>query len=352
MKKAIAFLLLTLYSSFLLACSTFLLNKDGQLVFGRNYDWVTGNGAVMINAKGVKKTSFVPDGGKAITWVSSCGSITFNQFGKEFPHGGMNERGLVVELMWLAETTYPSADDRAAMNELQWIQYQLDNCATVSEVIATDSIIRISRQNAAPLHYLVADANGDAATIEFINGQMKVHRGKNLPNPVLTNTVYAEAQRQVEQHGSNGNSYGDNSINRFATACRMVQQYQTSDIKEPATDYAFSILNKIAQSSYTQWRIVYDITNRQVHFVTHDRPERKMLSFKDVDFTCASSTQHFPLSNKQNGNIAKAFTPLSFLQNKVLIEQSAKESKSQIEIPAASIAQAAAYFNTTHCERQ
>lgn len=352
MKKAIALLFLTLYSSFLFACSTFLLNKDGQLVFGRNYDWVTGNGAVMINARGVKKTSFAPDSEKAITWVSGCGSVTFNQYGKEFPHGGMNERGLVVELMWLAESTYPGADDRAAMNELQWIQYQLDNCATVSEVIATDSVIRISRQNAAPLHYLVADANGDAATIEFINGQMKVHRGKDLPNPVLTNTVYADALRQVEQQGSNGRNYGDNSVDRFATACRMVQQFQTTTTKEPAVEYAFSILDKIAQGSFTKWRIVYDITNRQVQFITHDRQQRKTLSFTAIDFTCTNATQHFPLNSHQNGNIAKAFSPLSFEQNKALIEQSARESKSRIEIPPASIAQAAAYSNTIRCERQ
>jgi choloylglycine hydrolase len=349
MKKAIALLFLTLYTSFLFACSTFLLNKDGQLVFGRNYDWVSGNGAVMINARGVKKTSFTPEGEKGISWVSGCGSVTFNQYGKEFPHGGMNERGLVVELMWLSETAYPGADQRAAMNELQWIQYQLDNCATVSEVIATDSLIRISRQNAAPLHYLVADANGDVATIEFINGQMKVHRGKDLPNPVLTNTVYEEAMRQVGNQ-NNGAGYGDNSVDRFATACRMVKDFQTTSTKEPAVDYAFNILDKIAQGSFTKWRIVYDITNRQVQFLTHDKKQRKSLSFKDVNFACAAAPLHFSLNNNHSGNIAKAFTPLSFTQNKTLIEQSAEESKSRIEIPAASITQAAAYVNTIGCK--
>ncbi|HYH14692.1 MAG TPA: linear amide C-N hydrolase [Flavisolibacter sp.] len=349
MKKAIALFFLTLYSSFLFACSTFLLNKDGQLVFGRNYDWVTGNGAVMINARGIKKTSFAPDGGKAITWVSDCGSVTFNQFGKEFPHGGMNERGLVVELMWLSETTYPIADQRAAMNELQWIQYQLDNAATVSEVIASDSVIRISRQNAAPLHYLIADAHGDAATIEFINGEMKVHRGKDLPNPVLTNTVYADAMRQVTGSDARTTSYGDNSVDRFAMACRMVQQFQTTAIKAPAVDYTFSILDKIAQGSFTQWRIAYDITNRQVHFETQDQGQRKTLSFKDVDFACNTSSTYFPLSNKQKGNIATYFSPLSFQQNQALIEQSARESQGRIDIPPASIAQAAAYMNTTQC---
>ena len=38
------------------------------------------------------------------------------------------------------------------------------------------------------LHYLVADANGNVATIEFLDGKMVVHRGSNLPFTVLTKT--------------------------------------------------------------------------------------------------------------------------------------------------------------------
>jgi choloylglycine hydrolase len=53
---------------------------------------------------------------------------------------------------------------------LQWIQYQLDRCATVDEVIATDKTIRISSKG-TPVHYLVADAGGHVSTIEFLNGQ-------------------------------------------------------------------------------------------------------------------------------------------------------------------------------------
>ena len=68
----------------------------------------------------------MPDG-NTISWVSQYGSITFNQYGKEFPTGGMNEKGLVVELMWLDGTIYPQPDERPAIGVLQWIQYQLDN---------------------------------------------------------------------------------------------------------------------------------------------------------------------------------------------------------------------------------
>src|SRR4030095_6709679 len=110
------------------ACTTFLLNKNGQLVFGRNYDWVTNAGIVCTNLRGLQKTSMKEEEGTPISWVSQYGSITFNQYGKEFPNGGMNEKGLVVEMMWLDGTKFPDPDNRSPLNVLQWIQYQLDRC--------------------------------------------------------------------------------------------------------------------------------------------------------------------------------------------------------------------------------
>jgi Penicillin V acylase and related amidases len=47
---------------------------------------------------------------KPIEWISKYGSITFNQSGREFPHGGINEKGLVIEQMWLDEAAYPEMD--------------------------------------------------------------------------------------------------------------------------------------------------------------------------------------------------------------------------------------------------
>src|SRR5262245_10282323 len=150
------------------ACTTFFITKNGHMVFGRNYDWITATGMVCTNLRGMQKISMKAENGTTLSWVSSYGSITFNQYGKEFPTGGMNEKGLVVELMWLDGTKYPKPDDRPAVNVLQWIQYQLDKSATVDEVIATDKMLRITSHD-TPLHYLIADAKGNAATIEFLD---------------------------------------------------------------------------------------------------------------------------------------------------------------------------------------
>lgn len=346
MKKTISLVLICLISFYSFACSTFLLSKNGKHYFGRNYDWITGNGMVVVNARGVAKSAFMPSDGKAISWVSGYGSITFNQYGKEFPHGGMNERGLVVELMWLQETQYPEADDRAAMNVLQWIQYQLDNCANINEVIATDKKIRIDPAAGAPLHFLVADASGKAATIEFIDGRMVVHQGDDLKFPVLTNTPYKEALKEVN---SSKKSFSNNSVQRFATACRMVQQFQATDVKEEPVDFAFNILKNVAQVDYTKWSIVYDITNRQIHFVANGNKERKTLSMRDFNYSCNVQPLAFNLSDKRSGNITKYFSPLDFEQNKKIIQQSAKEAASEVPVSENYQNRAANYFRLVSC---
>ena len=222
-----------------MSCTTFFINKNGQLVFGRNYDWVSGAGMVCSNLAGLKKTSLKTEGASPVSWVSKYGSVTFNQYGKEFPTGGMNQQGLVVELMWADGSQYPAPDKRAALGVLQWIQYQLDNNATVQEVIETDLTIRISPGD-PPLHYLVADANGDAATIEFFNGKMVVHKGKELPFPVLANSPYSQSEKAAADvnilSGNTRFSFQDNSLQRFTQACAMIQKYQRTDIQKPAVD--------------------------------------------------------------------------------------------------------------------
>ena len=70
-----------------------------------------------------------------------------------FPLGGMNEKGLVVEIMWLDSSEYPKPDGKPSVNELQWIQYQLDNFATVNDVLSAAAKIRVSKVYAASSLY-------------------------------------------------------------------------------------------------------------------------------------------------------------------------------------------------------
>jgi penicillin V acylase-like amidase (Ntn superfamily) len=315
-------------------CTTFFLNKNGQLIFGRNYDWVTGNGMVCTNLKGMAKTSAPASDGATISWVSQYGSLTFNQYGKEFPTGGMNEKGLVVELMWLDGTRYPNADTRPAVGVLQWIQYQLDNCSSVEEVIASDKKLRISSKDNAPLHYLVADAKGNVATIEFFDGKLNYHQGPGLPFPVLTNNSYEESISQagsaIRTAGANSPSFTNNSIDRFAKACRMVNQFQQTDIKMPVVDYAFSILDNVAQGDHTKWSIVYDLSNKKIYFKTFGYTQVKNMSFSSFDFRCSTMAKAWDMNQATKGDIAALFVPYSQEMNRRIVEKSFEESASEI----------------------
>jgi choloylglycine hydrolase len=348
MKKLFTLLLLlaTIHSTF--ACSTFLLNKNGQLVFGRNYDWVSGNGILLVNTAGLQKRSFLPGGGNFISWTSKYGSVTFNQFGKEMPHGGMNEKGLVVELMWLEGTSYPAADKRAALNELQWIQYQLDNCSSIEEVLATDKTIRIDRNNAVPLHYLVADASGKAATIEFLDGKMVVHQGNELRIPVLTNSTYASSIAQLDPATR---TESNNSLDRFTKACNMLQQYQQGNDQTAPVEYAFNILHKVSQADYTKWSIVYDITNKQIHFITTGNDQRRSISFSDLDFSCSAQARSIDLNAPLKGNIAGSFGLLTADQNLQIVRTSAEQARTQLQITEKDILALGKYVSTVSCKQ-
>lgn len=315
-----------------MACTTFFLNKNGQLVFGRNYDWISGAGIVHSNQRGLFKTSAVP--GSKLSWVSTYGSFTFNQYGKEFPTGGMNEKGLVVELMWLDGTTYSPEDDRAAISVLQWIQYQLDNNASVDEVIASDKNIRIGTGE-TPLHYLVADAGGHTASIEFLNGKMVVHKGDEMPYSVLTNHTYQKSLEATQNSLRTNKLPGDNSLDRFVTACKMVTELKTTAENVSLTGYAFSILDKVAQGDYTKWSIVYDVSNKNILFKTAGFKPIKSFSFAAFDFSCSTSPKMFDMNQPGNGDIASQFIPADKKIKQAVIAKAIRESSEYVTISEA-----------------
>ena len=303
-------------------CTTFCLKANKDIIFGRNLDFFIGLGYVTINKRNVTKTAFVVPPEKPLTWTSKYGSITFNQIGREFPYGGMNEAGLVVEQMWLEKTKYPEPDNRYGLSELQWIQYQLDNSVTTNDVIASDSLVRVSFQSRAPLHFLVCDKHGDIATIEYIDGKFVCHKGKNLPVAVLTNSTYDESidyvSRFVGFGGSDTIQKTMSSLDRFARAANRVKNY---DPKEPENiiDYSFNILKTVSQGEATQWSIVYDIVNMKIYFKTFKNRNRRVINFKDFNYSCALPVLVADIDDNFN-NRDKAFIEYNTKLNRDLIE--------------------------------
>ncbi|MCX5752205.1 MAG: linear amide C-N hydrolase [Candidatus Krumholzibacteria bacterium] len=291
------------------ACSSFLMRNGTQLLFGRNFDFFLDGGYVMTNQSGVAKQALIPNSPKPARWISKYGSITFNQVSKEYPYGGMNEAGLVVENMWLDSSTFPVPDERAPIAELPWIQYQLDNCATVDEVIATDGIIRII-QASPPIHFFVADRAGDAATIEFVDGRTVVHRGADLAVPALANNTYDESMEYLRGHKGFGGSKEIKStwesLDRFATLASMIEDRGVVR-RGKEVDCAFKMLDAVAQGKGTVWSAVYDLKRLRIHFKSVGNGDVRIVDLDGFDFSCAAPALVFDIEAPAKGDITGRF---------------------------------------------
>ena len=333
------------------ACTAFYINNNGEIICGKNYDWMTGNGMLVINKRDVSKTSLSDS--KTIEWVSKYGSVTFNQFGREFPSGGINEEGLTIEVLWLSETKYPEPDLRPALEVLQWIQYQLDNSQNVSDVIESNLIIR-AYSEVATVHYFVADAFGNAVSIEFLNGKMVYHTGNTMPITVLTNNTYEESLNyfeSVETPDEVLSLKSLSSLDRFATACSMVQAYERFP-QGSVVDYSFSILQEVKNTEYTQWSIIYDIKNRVIYFKTLSNEKIRNVALSSIDFDCDTPVQVVGLDENLEGNINSYFILYTRKYNRDLIRTSYNAVEFLKNIPDEYIDEIAEYPESMKCESE
>jgi hypothetical protein len=278
-------------------CTTFCLSRDGAVVFGRNFDYYLPDGRVMVNRRGLLKTAFSTNSG--LQWISRYGSLTFHQFGHEFPNGGMNEAGLVVEHMYLDEARYPS-DQRLAITELQWVQYMLDTCTSVADVLAADARVRISTSS-SPLHFLIADRTGASAAIEFLNGRTVVHTGATLPVAALTNHNYAVSLAH-EAVTPPGQSDHTSSLGRFVHAAAAVRSFAVSGADDPV-DLAFATLANVSQPNFTRWSIAYDLAARVVHFRTSVATGIKRIRLDRLDFRIGAAARMMDINSTVPGEV-------------------------------------------------
>lgn len=334
------------------ACTTFVLRGGENLVFGRNFDYDVTGGVVFVNKRNVAKEAASFD--VPAKWVSKYGSVTFNLYGREMPMGGMNEAGLVVENMWLDETLYPPSDTTPTVNALQWIQYQLDNFATVQEVIDHCSKIRITGYGGGRIHYLACDRGGDAAIIEILEGKNVIHRGADLPVVALTNDTYRasmEFLRDLEGKEPPAEPRPNHtSLGRFVWAARGVEAFNGS-ADASVFPYAFDLLGKVSNEG-TQWSIVYDIAGSTIHFRTQVNPVIRVIDVGAFDFSCRKPVLMLHTDAQPGGNVTAAFQPYTYERNRALVFKSFSETAFMKDIPSDVVELIARYPDGLVCSEQ
>ena len=327
-------------------CTTFSTAVNGKVIFGKTYDWNMEQGYVMVNKRHVEKTAIaLLPGDRPVTWQSTLGSVTFNQYGRELPNAGVNEAGLVVEVMVLSSSAFPSAqqsDD--SINETQWVQYILDQASTIDDAVALANQVRISKVM-VPLHYQVCDVTGDCAAFEYIGGILRISRGSNFSKHVLTNSTYADSTQFLAQHlgfgGSRPIPAGQASLDRFVRMSDLIRRMETST--QAAVPAGFQALDGVADAS-TKWRIIYEISDHVVNFRTQTATATKSVRTDGFDFSCLTPVKMINMRSAQSGDVTASFVDYDGVTNAALVRQSLGSP-----VPQVVVDRATAMPGTTRC---
>ncbi len=173
------------------------LGQDGSVITGRSMDWkedIQTN--LWVFPRGMPRDGAA--GPNSPKWVSKYGSVIASGYDIGTADG-MNEKGLVTSLLYLAESDYGQPDGKPPISIAVWAQYVLDNFATVSEAVAALRqepfwVISMKLPNGvgAQLHLALSDATGDSAIFEYLAGKLVIHHGKQFQ--VMTNSPSYDQQ--------------------------------------------------------------------------------------------------------------------------------------------------------------
>ena len=293
------------------ACTSFCLDNDDQAVFGANYDNEIWKGMLFINKRGVTKTGWeAGTTGLYARWTAEYGSVTFNLAGAQMVWAGMNEAGLAISTMWLGETRDPTPDERPPLVSPIWIQYQLDTCGTLADVMANNARVRVAD---VVDHYLVCDRSGACAVVEFLEGKTVFHTGDAMPVKALTNDAYRLSAAAWQA----GRLVG-NSLQRFGIAADRAASFQPADTAS-AVIYAFDTLDQASGQATggtpTQWSIVFDTANRRVYWRTSRNPQVRFVDFARLDLTCGSPVEMLDVHAPLSGDISDKLGRYTFAAN-------------------------------------
>ena len=139
------------------------------------------------------------------------------------PVDGMNEKGLCTSIMALPKQAAQQDTERHNVGTTIIMRLWLDRCSTVQEALDLLETVDVCHDAAvgSGYHYMVADANGDCAVVEFDKDDgwktMVVRKETGAPYMLVTNHLLSEKYYTTEPDPSVGNPHSK-SWWRYETA--------------------------------------------------------------------------------------------------------------------------------------
>lgn len=326
------------------ACTRALYTGDDNLVItGRSMDWVDDiHSNLWIFPRGMKREGAA--GKDSLQWTSNYGSVIVSGY-EAGTTDGMNEKGLVANLLYLDESVYPAPEkNKPLLSIVAWPQYVLDKFATVSE--AVDALQKepfiivapkLPNGYGAQLHLALSDPTGDSAIFEYIEGKLVIHHGKQYT--VMTNSPSYEQQLAINKYWESvgGASFLPGTVrpaDRFARVSFLINAIPKKIVPQIITAVPEGSLNNQALASVlsviraisvplgltdpndpnlssTLWRTISDHKNRVFLFDSSTSPNVFWVDLSEIDFSEGAPVKKLKAENGAvyAGNATKYFAP-------------------------------------------
>jgi choloylglycine hydrolase len=303
-----------------MACSRVMYSGPSNVVVtGRSMDWMEDMSAnLWALPKGISNTGAA--GPNSITWTSKYGSVVTTAYDIAAADG-MNEKGLVANLLYLSKAQYGQVGNKPTLSSLMWAQYALDNFATVDEAVQAlkSEPFRIvapvlPNGSASTLHLSLSDASGDSAIFEYLDGKLVIHHGKQYQ--VMTNDPSYDKQLAINSYWKDvgGVNFLPGTISpsdRFARGSYMLSAMPNTVLKRFSsalptknleTQSSLSMLGIMRSISVplgesvtgkpdvasTLWRSVADQKSRIYYFDSALSPNAMWVDLKKLDLSQGS----------------------------------------------------------------
>ena len=253
---------------------------------------------------------------------------------------GINQKGLAGHTLWLGRTKYPELDGtKPTLNIAIWLQYYLDQFATVEEALKDAKKRRFHLvpvpigKIGGKLHLTLEDRSGSSAVIEYVDGEQHAHKGPGYS--VVTNSLSCDMQRDADyeeykeqfQRGRIRLPTTTNSNHRFVRAKHYLEHLPKATDERETVAYLMSVLRNVSYPfggsdplvpqdeaiPSTRWRSAINLPQSVYYFESTTRPNIFWVVISDLKF---GTFQKLDLPGRPDpvGNVASQFAevPESF----------------------------------------
>ncbi len=172
-----------------------LVAKDGTIIYARTMECGADlKSNLIVVPRGRPYAGTTPTGAPGLRWTTQYGFVGPNIYDQPYVCDGLNEKGLALgNFVFTGSVGYQKPDEDHAGRAIACYEvavYLLGTCANVQEAIAALDAVRVCAVDMEPynylgaLHYIIHDAEGNCAVIEYVGGRLNVHRN---PLGVITN---------------------------------------------------------------------------------------------------------------------------------------------------------------------